>query len=164
MSTVATKVEIKAEEAPFIEQPPQKGDGTVGPAKSGAMPLEIYNQEHQRPYLYDLLELEQELPDGFNNDVSSISDYIDQYVKEHGLNPTTEGYKEAYKEIKRELKIGKETSLETEVERISKYIEAEKIVKTLKGIDEAKLIYLMKSSPTKDIMKLVMKEVERQGL
>lgn len=160
-TVVATK---QSEQKQQDTLPPPKPRETIGASDPKNVPLEIYNQEHSNSYLYELLDVDQTLPDEFKNQLSVVDGYLAKYIDREGLNPTTEGYKEAFKQFSKSLGIKDQTALEIAVERMARYIDAEQTLKAIKVIGEDKLLNLIRKSKTGDIASIVHKELERKAV
>lgn len=162
MDTVIARPTVETTET----QEPREVNTKVdqGPAVSKEVPLEIYKQENKTPYIDKLLETDDLLPTETRDSIKSIDDYITALMDSKGYSPTTEAYRATLDGLKKDLGIDKNTSLESTIERLSKYIEAEGMLKSLKDIDEEKILRQLRKSPTQSLIALVMKQVEKKGL
>lgn len=140
----------------------QKQESSIVSKQGGDMPLEIYEAENHSPYIEKALDVDGLLPQALVDSIGTIDKYIVGLMNEKGYNPTTEAYRATLDSVKKELGIDKNTSLETTVERLSKYIEAASILRELKTLDEEKILKMLKKSPTQDLMALVMKQVAKK--
>lgn len=137
---------------------------TLTPNSQNEMPLEIYSQEHQNPYVFELLDVGDTLPEETKVNIGTIDQYINRLLETKGLKSTTEAYRHEFSSLKRSLGISNDSTIESTIERISKYIDAEKMIKGIKGMDEDRILYLLKKAKTGDLMKFVLKEIEKKGL
>jgi hypothetical protein len=163
MGGMDTIVARPNEEAKIPTQEVKKRESTYSSPSTGDVPLEVYNSENSTSYIDELMGVDELLPIEMKKSVESIDEYITNLMSEKGYKPTTEAYKSALEGIKKELGLDKNTSVEETVSRLSKYIEAEGMLKSLKTIDEEKILKQLKS-PTQSLMELVMKQIEKKGL
>jgi len=159
-------VVVARQSEPVTPQPTVKGDSVKFATKETVVdtPLEIYAQENKTPYINELLQVDDILPEHLKESITGIDEYVEGLMSKRGYDRTTEAYKATLNRLKDSLGIDDHTSLEESVERISKYIEAEKILKSLKTVDEAKILQQMRKSPTRQLIDLVMAQIEKQGL
>lgn len=162
MSTIVATKSEPVQEVEQNEPAKTQGSGTVSVGKQKDIPLEIYNQENSYPYIYELLDVDQTLPDEFRDQLGVIDDYIHQKIEQEGYRPTTEGYKAMFNKVQKELGINENTILEIGMDRIAKYVDAERTLKAIKSMDSEKILRLLKKSKTKDISYVVLKELEKK--
>src|SRR3990167_9292827 len=123
---------------PVAPEPIVKGDSIKFATKETVAdtPLDIYSQENKTPYINELLQVDDMLPEHLKESITGIDEYVEAMMDKRGYDRTTEAYKATLNRLKESLGIDENTSLEETVERVSKYIEAEGILKSLKDINE----------------------------
>lgn len=160
MDIVVARASEPGPESVSQSVPEQKKREYYTPEGTDEMPLEIYESENSTKYINKLLEVDGLLPQDLLEAVDGIDGYITRLMNERGDNPTTGAYRATLEGIKKDLGITKHASLETTIERVSKYIEAEQMLKQLKTLDEGKILKQLKKTPTKSLMELVMNQVK----
>lgn len=157
-NVVATPVQDTSEKAyTHVEK-----DSLVTPSVQSEMPLEIYKQEVGDNLLQNILGVDNNTPEEFNESVSSVDGYINDLMSKEGYKLTTEAYKSVLKGIKKDIGISEDMTVETQVTRLSKYVESVKLLETLNTEDKESLIKKIRKLPNDQMIKIVMDEVEKK--
>jgi hypothetical protein len=157
---------VATAEEPTLRQKPKEIEpqNDISLPKEENVPLEIFERENHRDYIYDLFDMVSDLPvlpTETKQTIDKINQYIIDLMSKTGYKTTTESYKATLDGLKKDLGINENVALETTIERLSKYIEAEQLLKSLKSLDEDKLLKQLKHSPDKDMISLVMKQIAK---
>lgn len=147
-------------------QPAIKGEGQHHAEKSkGDMPLENFEMENGKDYVYDAFEVGEkatDLPAEMNDKLTQISRHIKNLMKKEGYETTTKGFNSMLNKVKSSLGIDEDVTTDVTLDRIYGYIDAEKTLRSLKSINEESLLEKVRKAKNREEMTdIVMKEVGR---